>query len=375
MAIPTPAKSSLRQRPRLSTPTEKYDDSFSFAQVHTPRMLETQGASSSLDVRPGVSPCPSSTKAQVKFSFQNDRHKPNKKSKAALLLDNLKKKNAFAGVVGCFFLCMISIHLWHTRSYRRLASELKKMTQSKEIHEKHLHKARQAADGLAIFSEHTQDQLLKLKGTEKHMQDQLSLLRHRISKDSYAHVVETYGRGPHRVVFELDLPRPHNEFILELAPLDLMPHSNHVFLEAVRNKIWDGKAFWINSNHLIQAGSSYTVNEQGDGPNSEEKTSDANYELYSMSFREYAVEFDHAPWTAGFAGHPGGPDFYINKRNNLDSHGPNTQAHHTLPGDADPCFARVVSGFDTLRAVDSGKLKEGSVELEQPIKIVHARVV
>lgn len=56
-------------------------------------------------------------------------------------------------------------------------------------------------------------------------------------------------------------------------------------------------------------------------------------------------------FTLGFTGRPGGPDFYINKMNNTEAHGPGGQHQHHLEEFADPCFAKVIDGFDTLEMV------------------------
>ena len=53
-------------------------------------------------------------------------------------------------------------------------------------------------------------------------------------------------------------------------------------------------------------------------------------------------------YTLGFTGRPGGPDFYINKMNNTEAHGPGGQHQHHLEEFADPCFAKVIDGFETL---------------------------
>lgn len=52
----------------------------------------------------------------------------------------------------------------------------------------------------------------------------------------------------------------------------------------------------------------------------------------------------------GYAGRPGGPNFYINVEDNRALHGPGGQdgkkgQENSPRGEADPCFARVVDGF------------------------------
>ena len=42
--------------------------------------------------------------------------------------------------------------------------------------------------------------------------------------------------------------------IMELAPLRLMPHAVHLFLEQVYHGLWNGCSFVINGPHVFQAG-------------------------------------------------------------------------------------------------------------------------
>lgn len=48
----------------------------------------------------------------------------------------------------------------------------------------------------------------------------------------------------------------------------------------------------------------------------------------------------------GYAGRPGGPDFYVSTMDNTRNHGPGGQASYEDASEADPCFAKVVSGYE-----------------------------
>jgi len=186
---------------------------------------------------------------------------------------------------------------------------------------------------------------------------------------------DRYGRGPHRVEFTLDMPAPDNTFIVELAPVEKMPHSVHVFLDAVHHKFWHGKTFWLNAHHLLLASSrfQYALKEEG-AWNSSIHPDDVHLTL-STSFSEYSQEYSHSSWTVGFAGRPGGPDFYINKHDNKHLHGPNRQPHHLLEGDADSCFGAVSAGFETLQKVDAMAVNEETREIAQPVGILKAVIL
>merc|ERR1712174_45972 len=79
-------------------------------------------------------------------------------------------------------------------------------------------------------------------------------LQERIQSDSYHEVLERFGKGPHQVKMDIFIPGgEHGSFIVELAPIDTMPHSVHLFLEQVYHHLWDGCAFLMADKHRIQA--------------------------------------------------------------------------------------------------------------------------
>jgi len=360
MAIADSTTSTLRQRPQVVT---VHGEDSSFLSVSTPRALDNSNAPpTSLDVGAGTSPFTRSTTNSGRY-FTSRHTKTQQSTEKRNFPDRVTSKAVLLGFMSMVVFAII-VNIWYAQSNKSLKSSIEEEFRAKTWYQQEYRKAIKAAEDWEHTAVETRDQLIKLQEHERNVKIQLSLMKRRISQDSYAHVVEKYGKGPHRVLFKLNLPLPHNEFVLEMAPLHLMPHSVHVFLQAVEHQVWnDNTFFWINSGHLIQAKSS------------REKATDANHELYTVSFPEYSHEFDHAPWTVGFAGSPGGPDFYINKRHNGETHGPNTQPHHILPGDADPCFATVVSGFDAVRIISSSQVKDGTVILEQPVRILSARII
>jgi hypothetical protein len=73
---------------------------------------------------------------------------------------------------------------------------------------------------------------------------------------------------------------------------------------------------------------------------------------------------------------PGGPDFYINLRNNTNRHGPGGQTAYNDPAEADPCFAKVVQGFDTLQRMHGAPIKEGDYNaLVSNVAIVSMKLI
>jgi cyclophilin family peptidyl-prolyl cis-trans isomerase len=171
-----------------------------------------------------------------------------------------------------------------------------------------------------------------------------------------------------------------------MAPLEVMPHAVHLFLEQVSHKLWDDGWFYLNGPHVLQAGPQAPDDEEH-----EEALLDGadermlalkpfrNLQLDSLAFPEYSDSFPHLPWTLGFTGRPGGPDFYINKVDNTKTHGPGGQLHHDLAENADPCFAKVVHGMETLEAMSNAPTVQEETDyrffFEEPIELIKVRVV
>lgn len=103
-----------------------------------------------------------------------------------------------------------------------------------------------------------------------------------------------------------------------------MPHAIHLFLEQVKNGLWNDKAwFYINGPHILQCGPE--IDEELDYDHDHD-SEDEEIELHhlalqpfrkanleTLSFPEYTNSYPHTKWTIGFTGRPGGPEWYINK--------------------------------------------------------------
>jgi hypothetical protein len=136
--------------------------------------------------------------------------------------------------------------------------------------------------------------------------------------------------------------RSLKSFVVEMAPLDIMPASIHLFLDMVTAGIWDNTIFLHNEEveHVIAAAPvDYATQKL-------KHSQISNLGWIGLGFPEYSDRFPHTQYTIGFAGQ--GPTFYINTMDNSESHGPGGQGHHQLPDDAAPCFAKVVGGFEVV---------------------------
>lgn len=188
----------------------------------------------------------------------------------------------------------------------------------------------------------------------------------------------SFGHGPHRVKIALrfaETPKTLEYFIVETAPLALVPHAVHQFLEQVYHECWDNTWFYLNGQHVLQAGPQAYENEEEDEA-ALHKFQDWGFE--KLAFPEYSKEFPHMEWTLGFTGRPGGPDFYINKHDNSMTHGPGGQQQHALSEHADPCFAKVIDGFDVVKKMYNLKVYSDSSSytdfFEEPVEIVWAKI-
>lgn len=161
-------------------------------------------------------------------------------------------------------------------------------------------------------------------------------------------IVERFGTGPHFVQATVQIQVENHQtpvlkkFVIEMASTDDVPHSVFLFLDSVDKKLWDDTIFLHHEGveHVLAA---VPLDYQ-----TQNMKHDALQELetQSLAFPEYSPNFSHQKYTLGFANV--GPTFYINTADNTKTHGPGGQAHHQIPGDADPCFARVIAGIDVV---------------------------
>jgi cyclophilin family peptidyl-prolyl cis-trans isomerase len=134
-----------------------------------------------------------------------------------------------------------------------------------------------------------------------------------------------------------------HSLILEMAPLELMPHSIYTFLEMVDAKLFDGCSFILNAMNVIKAAP--LPYEKGVSPSKMAKAF-TRLGLDTVSFREYSDDYPHEQYTVGFAA-DGSPSFYINTDDNTEQHA------------GEPCFARIVSGFETVDKMEAEPVRSG----------------
>ena len=203
----------------------------------------------------------------------------------------------------------------------------------------------------------------------KTMQDRLRLsaqkaetLKERVQSTSKHDIISKWGLGPHHVEIELVFPSNldgHKKFVLEMAPIDLMPHSVHTFMEMAAGGLLDGCSFILNALHVLKAAplpyDTATITA------SEKARAFTKSGLESVAFREYSHDYPHYQYTVGFAA-DGSPSFYINTEDNSEIHA------------GDPCFAKVVSGIEAVKRLEASPTRNG-IWFEKRIGIKKATIL
>lgn len=219
-------------------------------------------------------------------------------------------------------------------------------------------------------------------------------LQARIESDSHREATEWFGPGPHRVELDLEYPevqrtnpdattwpRSRGTITLEMAPLDVMPHAVNLFLQQVHHRLWNSCAVLSSADHIFQLAPSYRDEDlPGAVDRAGKKTHYEHFRakgLDKVTYQEYSAGYPHEQWTVGLTGRPGGPDFYINKRNNTQIHGPGGQLNaHDLHNEADPCFGKVVKGQELLAEIGGVPTDpEQNYAFKYPVAILEARVL
>ncbi len=216
----------------------------------------------------------------------------------------------------------------------------------------------------------------------------------RLSRDA---AIARFGPGPHFVSMKVhldvdddrddddDYDRREREVVLELASLDLMPHSVYLFLSQVADGYWSrgDPAFVINAGHVLQACPHPCLEYEDLGGGGKTGYPYADMKRNGMDvvrFQEYSIMYPHARYTIGYAGRPySGPEFYVNLMDNTLDHGTVEEREFRMgtrvyaawatdvfgeEGRVDgagaatiepyPCFGKVISGFDVVDEIARG---------------------
>lgn len=142
-------------------------------------------------------------------------------------------------------------------------------------------------------------------------------------------------------------------FVIELAPIHLIPVSVFTFLEIART--WKSGMFHRNAGHVLQA------------------TANSEAITKHLPFQEYSSQFPHVTGTTGYCGRPSGPCWYVSIQDNTKNHGPGSQQNRN-PYEADANFGKVVEGMDTVKRIHSTKAR-GWLNQKDQIKIMKMTIM
>ena len=138
-----------------------------------------------------------------------------------------------------------------------------------------------------------------------------------------------------------------------------MPHTIKSFIEMIERKTLANGTLLLALPHILSAGPEDYHDEVNN-----ERLSSHGYSNGVFLFNEYTDEYRHDPGTVAFTATKKGPTFYINLVDNA-------KVHSEVK---DPCFGRLVKGFDIIeRIAMMPKMENGVFEL--PIYIVDAEMV
>jgi cyclophilin family peptidyl-prolyl cis-trans isomerase len=159
-----------------------------------------------------------------------------------------------------------------------------------------------------------------------------------------------------------------NTFQVELFPLSELPHTIFTFLDMVDLRLFDGTAFVAANGSRIEGGAPILTEQSS--VKILERYSKYGYNHRSpLGFNEYSPQYPHVAFTIGFKGrHPAaGPALAINMMDNSEIRGPGDNRR------GDPCFGKIISGFDTLQRIQKAPRAADRYRLALNVQIVSVR--
>jgi len=158
------------------------------------------------------------------------------------------------------------------------------------------------------------------------------------------------GQGPFRIKVQVEFQQPglaeadrHATFVIETAPLDLIPYSVYNFLEVVRG--YQSGGFHRKAGHVLQVSVQSALAKN------------------ALAFQEYSPQFPHKKMTVGYCGRPSGSGgcWYISTMDNTRNHGPGSQQKKNSY-EADANFGHIIEGYDEVEPkIRSALPKDGFI--------------
>ena len=187
-------------------------------------------------------------------------------------------------------------------------------------------------------------------------------------------VLEEFGPGPFfvKLTFAFQDSLENESILIELAPLDLMPHTVHMFLKMTSEKLYSKATFVLVRSHILVLGPEDSFDAENNAILKERMVSEGYEPNGALLFGEFTPEYPHTQYTVAF-NRRRGPTFFINMRDNSGVH----RSYYTDDGsyvEGETCFAKIVEGLDVLPRILRLKKKDGET-LESAVYIVDSQVV
>lgn len=187
-------------------------------------------------------------------------------------------------------------------------------------------------------------------------------------------VLEEFGPGPFfvKLTFAFQDSVENESILIELAPLDLMPHTVHTFLKMTSKKMLSKATIVLVRSHILVLGPEDSFDKENNAILEERMVSEGYEPNGALLFGEFTPEYPHTQYTVAFNRRKG-PTFFINMRDNSRSH----RSYYTDEGsyvEGETCFAKIVEGLDVLPRILSLKKRDGDT-LESAVYLVDSQLV
>jgi cyclophilin family peptidyl-prolyl cis-trans isomerase len=156
-----------------------------------------------------------------------------------------------------------------------------------------------------------------------------------------------------------------NKVLVELASLVEMPYTIFTFLDLVDLQAFDGTAIVGANNTQIEGGDPRHAPNHAHAVKLQQRYNKFGYnDRGPLAFIEHSPNYNHEKFTIGFQGSPRpGPALAINMADNADQRS------------GEPCFGKVVKGFDTLVRIQTAPKNEDGYRLQNKVVIEKVRLV
>lgn len=198
--------------------------------------------------------------------------------------------------------------------------------------------------------------------------EEVDVLTKKVQQRSRSEVLNRFGEGPHHVKLVFRFPDgTEGSIVLEMAPIDLMPHAVQIFLDIIDRGLYINCTFPLARTHILLIGHMDVRDPENNAELNRVMEAGGLVPGGAMLIKEYNDDYPHHTNTVGFNA-VGGPMFYVNLMDNSESHGPDEDS------EGESCFARVVDGLQFLDKIAQQPVAEDGY-FDQMVHIVETQVL